>query len=66
MVGIDTDKCIDCQHLCVDDCDLLLHPWECSQEIIKELEEKDKERHRQNIEYIKKYGLYRTDNVDDF
>lgn len=66
MVGIDTDKCTDCKHLCVDDCDLWLHPWECSPEIIKELEEKDKERQRQNIEEIKKHGLYRTDTVDDF
>lgn len=66
MVGINTDKCTNCTHLCVDDCDLLLHPWECNLEIIKELEEKINERRRQNIEYIKKYGLYRTDTVDDF
>ncbi len=60
------EKCVYCKHLCVDDCDLLLHPWECNSEIIKELEERDEERRKELINEIKKYGIYRIDTIDDF
>ncbi len=63
---INNDKCVHCKHLCVDDCDLLLHSWECNSEVIKELEERAEEIHKELVNKIKKYGVYRIDTIDDF
>jgi|GEM_PF-5377435 hypothetical protein len=60
------EKCACCKHLCVNDCDLLVQPWECNSEVIKELEERIDEERKERLSEIKKYGIYRKDTVDDF